>query len=206
MKKKFILAILIFLIISIFILAKFEYKKLFSGNNISKSDNTDILNISSYEATIEVEVYSNKNTNKYLIKQKYVEPNIFRQEIINPTSIEGITIISNGEQTILENKAYNLKTVYENFKGKASNLSLVSFINAYKEDEGSKIEENEKEKIMKTKIKDSNNKYQKYQNLYISKKTNLPTKMEILDINQNRTVYILYNEIVINKTNPRDIL
>ena len=91
MKKKFILAILIFLIISIFILAKFEYKKLFSGNNISKSDNTDILNISSYEATIEVEVYSNKNTNKYLIKQKYVEPNIFRQEIINPSSIEGIT-------------------------------------------------------------------------------------------------------------------
>ena len=69
MKKKFILAILIFLIISIFILAKFEYKKLFSGNNISKSDNTDILNISSYEATIEVEVFSNKNTNKYLIKQ-----------------------------------------------------------------------------------------------------------------------------------------
>lgn len=206
MKKKFILIILIFLVISIFIFAKFEYKKLFSGNNISKSDKTDILNISSYEATIEVEVYSNKNTNKYVIKQKYVEPNIFRQEIINPSSIEGLTIISNGEQTILENRAYSLKTVYENFKGKASNLSLVSFINAYKEDEDSKIEENEKEKIMKTKIKDSNNKYQKYQNLYISKKTNLPTKMEILDINQNRTVYILYNEIVINKTNPRDIL
>ena len=206
MKKKIILAISIFLIIFIFIFIKFEYKRLFSGNTISKSDKTDILNISSYEATIEVEVYSNKNTNKYMIKQKYVEPNIFSQEIINPSSIEGLTIISNGEQTILENKAYSLKTVYENFKGKASNLSLVSFINAFKEDKESKIEENEQEKIMKTKIKDSNNKYQKYQNLYISKKTNLPTKMEILDINQNRTVYILYNEIVINKTNPRDIL
>lgn len=206
MKKKVILIVLIFLIISVFIFAIFEYKKLFSGNNISKSDKTDILNISSYEATIEVEVYSNKNTNKYVIKQKYVEPNIFSQEIINPSNISGLTIVSNGEETILENKAYSLKTVYENFKGKASNLSLVSFIEAFNADEESKIEENQEEKIMKTKIKDSSNKYQKYQNLYISKKTNLPTKMEILDVNQNRTVYILYNEIVINKTNPRDIL
>lgn len=206
MKKKIIFIILIFLAIFIFIFVKSEYKKLFSGNNISKSDKTDILNISSYEATIEVEVYSNKNTNKYVIKQKYIAPNTFSQEIIEPNNLSGLTIISNGEQTVLENKAYSLKTVYENFSGKASNLSIVSFINAFKESTDGKIEENEEEKIMKVKLQNSNNKYQKYQNLYISKKTNLPTKMEILDINQNRTVYILYNEIQINKTNPKDIL
>lgn len=59
---------------------------------------------------------------------------------------------------------------------------------------------------MKTKITKSQNKYQMYQNLYINKKTKLPTKMEILDINKNRTVYILYNEITLNKTSKKDIM
>ena len=66
------------------------------------------------------------------------------------------------------------------------------------------IEENEQEIAIKTKI--DKNKYQMYQCLYISKITNLPTKMEILDINKNTTVYILYNEIKINKTSKEDVL
>ena len=45
-----------------------------------------------------------------------------------------------------------------------------------------------------------------YKKLYISKNTKLPTKMEILDINENITVYILYNEIKINKTSKEEIL
>ena len=59
---------------------------------------------------------------------------------------------------------------------------------------------------MKTKITKNQNKYQTYQNLYISKNTNLPTKMELLDINKNITVYILYNEIKVNQTKKGDIL
>ena len=34
--------------------------------------------------------------------------------------------------------------------------------------------------------------------LYIDKKTNLPTKMEVVDTNKNSKVYILYNEVEIN--------
>ena len=41
----------------------------------------NILNISAYETIIEVEINSNKNTNKYIIKQKYIAPNISEQEV-----------------------------------------------------------------------------------------------------------------------------
>lgn len=206
MKKKIIFIFLIILIILIIILAIFEYKKAVSGNNISKSDNIDILNISSYNANITVEVNSNKNTNKYIINQEYVEPNIFRQEIIEPQAIKGLTITSEGGNVTLENKALDLKNLYENFNGSISNLSLISFINQYKNGTENEVEETKDEIIMKTKIEKSSNKYQMYQNLYISKKSKLPTKMEILDVNKNRTVYILYNEITLNKTSKKDIM
>lgn len=208
MKKIFILILIA--VITIIIIATFfiktEYKGAILGNNISKSDNTDILNISSYEANVTVEVYSNKNTNKYVINQKYASPNTFMQEVIEPSNMKGLTITSNGDSTTLENKLLNLKTLYENFNGDSSNLNLISFIEEYKEGTGSKTEETKDEKVMQTKITNSKNKYQMYQNLYISKSTNLPTKMEILDVNKNITVYILYNEISLNKTSKDKIL
>lgn len=182
------------------------YKNKNLGNNISVSDSNDILNISSYEATAQIEVYSNKNTNKYIIKQQYLEPNIFKQEIIEPENIKELTITCDGNNVILENKTFNLKQVYENFGGEVSNFSLVSFINSYKKGIESLVEETEEEIIMKTKIDNSKNKYQVYQNLYLSKDSNLPTKMEILDVNKNITVYILYKEIKVNSLRKSDII
>ena len=52
---------------------------------------------------------------------------------------------------------------------------------------------------METTVETSNN-YQKYETLYISKEKAEPTKMEIKDTNQNTIIYIIYNEIKINKT------
>ena len=71
-KKKIIwgsLAIIIVLVILIFsIFNFFNYKKVQIGNNISDKTLQEIeeyiLNISSYDAEIEVTVESNKNTNK----------------------------------------------------------------------------------------------------------------------------------------------
>ena len=204
MKKKVIFILIIFFVISLFIFAIFEYKHKVSGNNISVSDSIDILNISSYQATVTVTVNSNKNTNKYVLIQKYALPNISSQEVIEPSNIKGIKIIQEGNNVTLENSTLELKTVYDNFNGDISALNLMSFINKYKEGKDNENEENDEEIIMKTKI--NKNKYQMYQDLYISKKTNLPTKMEILDVNKNGTVYILYNEIKVNKTTRNDIV
>lgn len=207
MKKKYIIAFFIFVVICVIIFLQFTYKLSNSGNTISKSDDNDILNIKSYEAVLEVEVYSNKNTNKYLIKQKYLEPNIIKQEIIEPENIRGLTTTFDGTNLILENQSLELKTLYENYNYIGGNsLSLISFIEEYKTLQNAEIEETEEEKIITIKLENSTNKYEMYKRMYINKRTNLPSKMEILDINQNRTVYILYREIKINKTSKEEIL
>ena len=51
---------------------------------------------------------------------------------------------------------------------------------------------------METKANTEHN-YQKYEKLYVSKENGKPTKMEIKDTNQNTIIYIIYNEININK-------
>ena len=50
------------------------------------------------------------------------------------------------------------------------------------------------------------NKYIAYKNLYIDKHTGNPTKLEIQDITQKITIYILYSEIKINNLQKEDIL
>ena len=194
-KKIYFITFIIILIICIF----FAYKNLKFGNNINKSDDYNILNISSYDATVEVEVHSNKNTNKYVLKQKYDAPNIFKQEVIEPENIKGLTTNFGGTNLIIQYKSLHLQSFYENYNCMQGNsLSLISFIEQYKKDEEAEIIESDEEKILKIKSNE-NNKYEMYKKLYISKNTNLPIKMEILDFNQNTTVYILYREIKINK-------
>lgn len=206
MNKKIIFLFFI-LLICIIIFIQITYKLSKSGNNINKSDDNNIFNISSYEAIIEVEVHSNKNTNKYILKQKFSEPNIFKQEVIKPENIEGLTTIFDGKNLTLENSSLNLKTLYENYNGiEGNSFSLKSFMDDYKKCENPEIEELENEQIINIKINDNTNKYETYKKLYINKHTKLPIKMEILDINQNTTVYILYKEIKVNKTSKDEVL
>lgn len=212
-KKVMILITLIVIIIISVILYFFyknNYKTINLGNNINKSAEgieKYILNISSYEANVTIEVNSNKNVNKYVIKQQYVGPNLFKQEVIKPSNIEGLTTIYDGKTLKIENTQLNLSKIYEEYQYIADNaLNLESFIADYKQNEGSKYEEKENQIIMKTQIKDSKNKYIMYKNLYVDKNTAKPIKMEIQDVNQKLLVYILYNEIKIDSTSKEEIL
>ena len=80
--KKFlfiILAIAILLVIISIIFSKKSYETINIGNNNLNKTLEEvedyILNIKEYTATIEVTVNSNKNSNKYLIKQNHKEKN-----------------------------------------------------------------------------------------------------------------------------------
>lgn len=200
-KYVFLIFFIIFLICAII-----AYKLLNIGNNIIKSDDSNILNISSYEATVEAQIFSNKNSNKYILKQKYYEPNIFIQEVIEPDNFKGFSILYDGENLIIRNDSLEVKSTYENYEVLSSNsLSLISFIEEYKNSKEIETKETEEETIIKIGI-NGNNKYEKYKKLYINKKTNLPTKIEVLDINENITVYILYKEIKLNKTSKEEVL
>jgi len=210
-KKKISFIILICLIIigTIFFFFKNNYKKGISGNNITKSQEKleeYILNINSYEAKVEVTVNSNKNVNKYLLKQQYCKPDVFSQEVIQPENIAGLKTILEGETLKIENSALALTEIYENYQYLNENsLSLYDFIEDYKQDIESKYTRTENEIILEAKLR-QNNPYMKYKKLYLDGKTGMPQKMEVQDNNQNTLVYILYKEIKINSTNKESII
>ena len=192
-----LVVILILAILIIFLLNKTNVKKI--GNNSTSQEIVDyILNISSYEAKIEVEVKSNKNTNKYILKQKYQKDKEHIQEVIEPSNIAGVKIINDGKNLKIENSNLNLNEIIENYTNlENNNLDLSMFIDEYKNSNESNYEEKDDEIIMKVK-NDKENIYVKEKILYINKKTYKPVKLEIKDNKQKERIYILYNEVEIN--------
>jgi len=211
LKKIIIISLLIIAIIVLLIFfIKKAYNSSQTGNNISNKSLDDIknfiLNISSYEAEIEVTVNSNKNTNKYILKQSCVMPDAYMQEVIAPENIKNIKTIYDGKNLKIENSRLNLSKIYEEYEPIiSSNLFLSTFIENYKKDSNASINTKNDEIILECKV-NSENKYQSKQKLYISKNTGLPTRIEIKDINQNEAVYILYNEIKINSASRESII
>ena len=92
-----------------------------------------ILSIRSYNAKIEVEIQSNKNKNKYVLEQKYAEPNVQKQIVLEPSNIEGLETIFDGNNLKINNTKLNLSTIYENYSDVTSNfLWLNTFTEEYK--------------------------------------------------------------------------
>lgn len=197
-KKILILAIILFItiIIVIFIFFKNNTAKSFKiGNNTSSQEIVDhILNIKSYETIVDVETRSNKNENKYVIKQSYNGEDENSQEILEPSNIEGVKMVRSGKTLKLENTNLKLTSIFENYDYLSQNcLDLSSFIDEYKNDANSKWEEKNGEIIMKTNLSKNMKK-----ELYISKENGKPLKMNIEDTNKKTAIYILYREVNVN--------
>ena len=200
MKKKYWLILLILIIISVcgLIFLKKSVKNDKVGNNKNSQEIVDyILNLSSYETQITVTVTSNKNSNKYILKQNYQAPNISSQEVIEPSNIAGVKIENDGTNLKIENSSLNINKILENYSYLGNNcLDLSTFISDYKENNESSFEEKDTEIIMNT-ISNTENIYTHEKTLHIDKNTAKPTQMEIKDNKQNTTIYILYNEVKI---------
>ena len=205
-KIAIIAIILIALIISIYFFIKINYKNKNLGNNMSNKNIEEIeeyiLNISSYQAKLEITVESNKNTNKYVVEQTYKKDSMAKQTVLEPSNIEKMEMIYENNTLKINNIKINLTTVYENYPYIVDNfLWLDSFIADYKEgkqtNSATLIEENGNI-IMETKTRNENNRYVYHKKLYIDKKTGKPTKLFVQDINKKNLVYILYNEITVN--------
>ena len=203
-----ILAVLVTSVI-IYLFIKNNYKNLKSGNNMSNKNLKEIeeyiLSIRSYNAKIEVEIQSNKNKNKYVLEQKYAEPNVQKQIVLEPSNIEGLETIFDGNNLKINNTKLNLSTIYENYSDVTSNfLWLNTFTEEYKKMiETGKQNIIEQNGIIIMEIKDADELNKK---LYIDRKTGKPIKMQIKNVSKNTTVYILYNEIEINSLKRDDVL
>ena len=203
MKNKKLILIIITILIGVIciIFYKNSVKDLKMGHNKSSQEIVDyILNINSYEVQVTIDITSNKNKNKYILKQTYQSPNISTQEVLEPTNISGIKIENDGTNLKIENLNLDLKTIFENYNYLGDNcLDLYSFIEDYKQDSSASYEEKDEEIIMTTNSSIENI-YMQTKKLYISKETYNPTKMEIKSHQQNTTIYILYNEVKVNSS------
>ena len=138
LKKFLFIIIVIAILLTIFLIffSKKSYENMNIGNNNLNKTLEEvedyILNIKSYTATIEVTVNSNKNSNKYLIKQSHQEEND-EQEVIEPGNISGVKITYKDSSLKVENSKLNLEKIYNNYPYIESNiLWLNSFIEEYK--------------------------------------------------------------------------
>ena len=195
-----IIAIAIVIFISIFF--KINYKKINTGNNILNKTLDEvqeyICNINSYEATMEVTINSNKNTNKYKIKQTHDE-NEDIQEILEPENVKGIKFIYKNNTLQIINTNLNLTKIYNNYSYiESNNLWLNDFLEEYKQadNENKEATENDEEVVLKLEVQNEDSNI-KYKELYLDKKTGNPTKLLIQDNNKNTVIYILYSEITI---------
>lgn len=208
MKKILICIVISICLILIIFFTKNNYKNNNIGNNkISKSSESivnNILNIKSFSSKMNVEITTNKNMNRYIIGQQFVEPNITKQIVYEPKNIEGLTTIYDGNNLKINNTELNLNILYENYKYICENdLFLNSFIEDYKKSEESNYKEENENIIMYTKTDD---KKMMYKFLTVDRKTGNPIKLEIQDMNKNANIYIVYNEIKINSTKKEEIL
>lgn len=211
-KKRFILILIIIIIIGVIIafFIKNNYKSLKIGNNITNRSIEEveeyILNMSSYEAKIEVTVRSNKNENRYLLSQKYSKENVAKQEVIEPSNIQGVETIYQDGKLEIRNSKLGLSTIFENYPYMAENVLWIStFVADYKESSQKTITEENNEYIMEVTVEDSNQ-YSCNKKLYIDKDTNVPTKMLIQDKNNKTLIYILYNEIKLDSLSKEEVL
>ena len=198
-KKLLIPTVLICVVFLFAVFQIFHYKNIKTGNNITNKTLQEIesyiLNISSYEAEIELNVESNKNSNQYIIRQKFEKPNICYQEVIEPKNIEGLTIKYNGSNLEVSNTKLNLSKIYENYQYITENcLWLSDFIENYKANNGTI---SEKDGIIIMENSSKKNTYITTEKLYIDRNANRIIKMEIEDANHKTRIYINYKEIKI---------
>lgn len=199
MKKRYIIILIcIFLIIFSF----FYYNFFINGNNIFKKSNEEIIdNILNadfnYTAEANVTIYSNKNQNTYEIKQEETKEHSFL-EVISDGDIKGLNLEYEENKLILKNTELNLEKIFENYNELSSNyLFLKSFIKEYLESEETEILEDDENTIVVKITLLNSNKYIKYKELYIDRKTELPKKLIIKNSDKQIKVCIIYNNIEI---------
>ena len=195
MNKKIVF---IFAIICIIIFSIFYYIFCISGNNMIRNKDEfveDILeNFEKYEANIDVTIVSNKNENKYNMKQ-IVDGENSKLIINSPENVKGLEIEIRDDNLKITNEKTNMKKVYENYKSVInSSLFINSFIEEFIEFP-TQIQENEKEIVVKVDLGTKNNTYTKFKELYLDKETKLPKKLIIKDNKQKINTSIIYNDI-----------
>lgn len=200
--RKIICALIIIFIIVCFLgclkfFTKSNNKKVNIGNNTNiKEIEKYLLNINSYSANVDVIIKSNKNENKYKLKQE-VKGSYTKQTVLEPDSIANMEITYENEKLQIKNTQLNLSKVYNNYPYISNNvLFLTDFLKSYQESTNKTIEV--VDGILNMKFTKNNDRYSQNQLLKVDMQNLKPISIEIQDKNSKNRVYILYNEIELN--------
>ncbi len=196
-KKIIILAVCIIILLIIFCTYNFIKKGNTSINKSEEEIVDKILNIKSYNAKLDIEIETNKNKTKYVVKQN-VENNNSTQEVLEPSNIAGVITKYDGTNLSIMNKKLELETVFKDYSYIAENrLWLNEFVEEFRNSENAKKTSTENEIVLEIQ-RNKENKYNANKKLYIDKTTGKPKKMIVKDVNQKVIIYILYTEIEIS--------
>ena len=197
--KKIIIILAVCIIILLIIFCTYNFIK--KGNtSINKSEEEivdKILNIKSYNAKLDIEIETNKNKTKYVVKQN-VENNNSTQEVLEPSNIAGVITKYDGTNLSIMNKKLELETFFKDYSYIAENrLCLNEFVEEFRNSDNAKKTSTENEIVLEIQ-RNKENKYNANKKLYIDKTTGKPKKMIVKDVNQKVIIYILYTEIEIS--------
>lgn len=197
MKPKVFLVFAILLIL-FFILICYKFWHVGNNKNIENIDEFDkyISKIKNYKIEGLVTVNSNKNSNTYSLKQECQGGKVIQ----NIESSDGtkLTIENYEDKVIVKNTSLGLDKVFNMYKEPFRNsLGLDEFVYDYKLDDRKELAQKDGYYIANVKINNSNSKYLKSKMLYFNIEKNQIEKMEIKDINNNRTIIIEYTMVQI---------
>ncbi len=198
MKKRIFIICMIFLSLILFFIS---YKFFIVGNNKSIENISEIddfiLSIGNYEIEANVTIYSNKNSNTYSLKQKK-QDDYQKQEIVDNEG-NGLVIENSKNRVVIKNTKLSLEEVFDNYEDIAKDIvGFDAFVADYKNlPDERKISEDEKYYIVFVKNKSGKNKYNYGKTLFINKQSGIPEKIEVTDVNNNRTAIIEYSRFQI---------
>ena len=198
MNFKKLMFVFVFICISIFFIIYYIFSSF--GNNKFRNQNEIVDNIlnkfNNYEANILVTITTNKNENNYEMFQEVSEKN--SKTIINsPENIKDMIIEINDNTLKITNTKINMEKIYEEYDGLLNNNLFLNKFTKDCENNNFKFYEKNEKIILETILNNNSSTYIKYKELYLDKKTNLPTELIMKDNTKKACIRIIYNDIKI---------
>lgn len=190
MKKKILLSLTI--LCTFFLTGCFGKK----DTDIVKTLTKKIEKLNSYHIEGILEVVNNENTYKYDIDVAYKKDDNFRVSLKNKTNDHEQIILKNSNGVFVLTPSLNKSFKFQSewpYNNSQSYL-LQTILEDIKKDEEKKVEEQNEEHIITTKVNYSNNKDLKNQRIYIDKKGNIK-KVEVMNSVGNVKMKMTYTSI-----------
>lgn len=156
----------------------------------------NILNAKSYILKGNMEILSNEETFTYSLEVNYLKDDFYKVTLVNQTNNHEQIILKNKDGVYVVtptlNKSFKFQSEWPESSSQAYILS--SLIKDMKNDETKKVEEKDKNYILKTKVNYPNNSDLSYQKIYFDKDMNLE-KVEVYDNKDTVIIKMAFSSI-----------